>query len=92
VTALRAPTGYVSGWCGTGQHDICRGVYAGVDCACPHHALALLPEPVVVAVHCFFGCPHVVRSTDSGDAHRGMEEHYLHEHVAEIRAAVGWLT
>lgn len=28
---------YVSGHCGIGGHDRCRGAYAGADCRCPCH-------------------------------------------------------
>lgn len=29
--------GYRSGWCGTSQHDRCRGTYAGASCRCSCH-------------------------------------------------------
>jgi hypothetical protein len=36
---------YVSGWCATGQHDRCRGAYAGVDCGCECRHQPAEPEP-----------------------------------------------
>ncbi|MEQ9319005.1 MAG: hypothetical protein RIF41_07580 [Polyangiaceae bacterium] len=38
----------------------------------------------VYAVHCFFGCGHVVREHDSDAAHDAMEKHYAAEHRHEI--------
>lgn len=29
---------YLSGWCGTGEHDRCRGTYASAECRCSCHA------------------------------------------------------
>jgi hypothetical protein len=37
---------YRSGWCGTGSHERCRRVYAGVACTCPCHPIAV-PVPRV---------------------------------------------
>ena len=79
---------YVSGHCGTGNHDRCLGVYAGTPCTCEHHTAP--PEPVVVAVNCFFGCGHAVWAEDAYQAHEDMEQHYRVEHWADIRRAVGW--
>jgi len=31
------PSTYVSGFCGAGRHQHCRGTYVGVTCTCPHH-------------------------------------------------------
>lgn len=40
-------------------------------------------EPVF-AVHCFFHCGHVVRSTDPQEAGRLMERHYEQRHSRQI--------
>lgn len=82
-----APSMYVSGFCGVGRHQQCRGVFAGVDCTCGCHTE---PEPVVVVVHCFFGCEHIARDADLLQAHDALEGHYRLAHWAQIRAAVGW--
>lgn len=37
-----AATRYRSGYCGTAQHDRCRGAYGGVPCSCTCHQ----PTPV----------------------------------------------
>lgn len=43
MTAARTVAStYVSGWCGSGAHEQCRGLYAGVVCCCRHHTE---PEP-----------------------------------------------
>lgn len=45
--AVAAPPAYKSGWCGTAQHDRCRGQYAGVFCCCRCHVPPLPPLPRV---------------------------------------------
>lgn len=44
-----APPTYKSGWCGTAQHDRCRGAYAGAPCACRCHDN---PPPPAVCGEC----------------------------------------
>lgn len=34
----------LSGWCGSGYHERCRGHYGGYPCDCEHHTAA---EPVL---------------------------------------------
>lgn len=44
----KAPAGYVSGWCATGQCDRCAGIYARTTtCTCLHHTIReALDEPL----------------------------------------------
>lgn len=44
-----------------------------------------------VAVHCFFGCRHVVLGDTTEAAHDAMEAHYREKHVAQVARIVGSL-
>jgi hypothetical protein len=52
MTAAKAPSLYVSGHCSVGRHDNCRGVYAGIECTCPHHTAPPEPDEPPEAAHC----------------------------------------
>lgn len=55
---------YRSGWCGTAQHDRCRGTYAGADCRCGCHTQVPmdLPPPLEDV------CPTCLRPLPAGGA------------------------
>lgn len=42
----------------------------------------------VITVHCFFGCPSVIRDIDPQAAHDRMEEHYASAHSTQVSAAI----
>lgn len=48
-----------------------------------------LPLPDEIVIHCFFGCKHIVRSTDPQKAHDLMEQHYTEKHSRQIDRIVG---
>lgn len=42
----------------------------------------------VITVHCFFGCPSVIRDIDPQEAHDRMEKHYASDHGTQVSDAI----